>query len=135
MPPWRRLSPLECSDGDETDEGGELARVVEAGEVAEFGDDGDGDDPLHAAQGLQGLDDGVEPPVGDELEEFCLDALEPLDLLVDGAHVFLEDDLLRRRRADDRGEVAPVGVVPVGAAGVVESEAEQEGLEAVAWRP
>lgn len=43
---------------NEADEGPELAGGVEACEVTEFGDDGERDEPLHAAERLQGLHDG-----------------------------------------------------------------------------
>src|SRR5712691_808318 len=115
--------------GDETEEAGELAWVVEAGEVADFGEHGDGDGVLDAAQGLEGANDGGEPPGGNQIGELGLDALEALDLLADGTQRLLEDDLLRRCGADDLGEVAEMGVVPVGAAGVVEAETEEEGLQ------
>ena len=41
----------------ETDEGGELARIVEAGEIAELRDDGERDGILHAAKRLNRIDD------------------------------------------------------------------------------
>jgi len=41
----------------------------------------------------------------------------------------LEDDLLRGSGADDLGEIAAVSIVPVGAAGVVQTVTEQERLE------
>jgi hypothetical protein len=66
------------------------------------GDDGDGDGLLDAAQSLEGADDGSETPGGDELGELGLDALETLDLLVDGAERLLVDDLLGGSRTDDR---------------------------------
>ena len=99
--------------GNPADESRELARVVEAGEVAELGDDGEGHDPLHAAQGLQGLDDGPQSPLWCELEEFLLDAPEPFDLFVDGPDGFLEHDLLRGGGTDDLGQVTLVGLVPI----------------------
>ncbi len=120
---------------DQPDERGELARVVEAREVAELGDDGDGDVPLHAAQRLQRLDDRAEPPRRRELDEFVLEARDTLDLLVDGAQRFLEDDLLRRGRADDLRQIAQVRVVPVGPARVVEARAAAERTSAEASRP
>jgi hypothetical protein len=50
--------------------------------------------------------------------------------LGDGAEVFLENDLLGRGGTDDLGEVAKVGLIPVGLSGVVKAEAQEEGLEA-----
>ena len=117
--------------GDEPDEGGELPGVVEAREVAELGDDGDGNDELDAAEGLQGLDDGEEAPGGSGFEEFLLDPGESIDLFVDGVEGLLEDDLLGSSRADDLGEVAAVGVVPVGASDVMESLSKEKGLQAL----
>jgi len=107
-----------------------LPRIREAGQVAEFGDDRDGDEELDAAQRLQGLDDGIQAPGGRTLEQFDLKPLEPIDLFIDGADLFLKDDLLRWRRADDHGEVSPVGVGPVGPADIVPPESQQEGLQA-----
>ncbi len=49
-------------------EDGELAGVVEAGQVADPGDDGGRHDPLHASQRLQGLDDGPQAPLRGEIE-------------------------------------------------------------------
>lgn len=107
-----------------------MPRIREAGQVAEFGDDRDGDEELDAAQRLQGLDDGIQAPGGRTLEQFDLKPLEPIDLFIDGADLFLKDDLLRWRRADDHGEVSPVGVGPVGPADIVPPESQQEGLQA-----
>jgi hypothetical protein len=39
-----------------------------------LGDDGEGDDYLHAAQAVQGKDHGPQPPVGCWLEQFLFDA-------------------------------------------------------------
>src|SRR6185503_10333353 len=58
-----------------------------------------------------------------------LEACEALDLLVDGAQRFLKDDLLRRRRTHDLGQVAAVRIVPVGSPNVVEAEPKQESLQ------
>ena len=111
---------------NEADEGGQLPRVVKAREIAELGDDGDRDEELDAAQGLQRLHDRIEPPRGRALEEFRLEALEAIDLFIDGAHGFLKDDLLRRRRTHDLREVPAMGVVPGRAPDVVPAQAQQE---------
>jgi hypothetical protein len=115
--------------GDDAEEGGELARRVEAGEIAELGGDGESGDLLNASQSLQGLDDGAQAPGGKELVDVVFDPLEAFDMIVDGSEVLLKDDLLRGRGADNLGKIAAVGIVPVGAAGVVEAEPKQEGLE------
>jgi hypothetical protein len=73
---------------------------------------------------------GCEARGGDEVSELRLETLEAVDLLVDGAQGLLEDDLLGGGGTDDLGEVAQVSVVPISAAGVVEAETEEEGLEA-----
>ena len=63
--------------------------------------------------------------------QFGLEAGQACHLLVDGMPQLLVDDLLRRRRADDAREIAAVRVVPVGAAGVVQAQPEQERFQAV----
>jgi hypothetical protein len=116
--------------GDQANESGQLARIVEARQVSQLGDDRDRDDPLNSAQGLQSLDDGEQAPLGSDLEKFRFDATQSLDLLVDGVLRFLEDDLLRRGRADDFGQVAEVGVVPIRPSGVLQSQSKQKRLQA-----
>jgi hypothetical protein len=112
--------------GDQADEGGQLSRRIEAREVAEFGDDGDRDEPLDPAQGLQRLHDGIKPPGWAALEELCLEPKEPIDLLVRRAHRLLEHDLLRGGRTDDLREVPTMRVGPVRSAHIVPAEREQE---------
>ena len=124
MPPCRRARPAGVLRGHQAHEGRQLPRIIEAGQVAELGDDGEGDDPLDAAQRLQRLDERIAPPRGAQLLELGFDALQPVDLFIDGAHAFLEDDLLRRRRTDDLGQVALVRGIPVGPSDVVEPEAQ-----------
>jgi hypothetical protein len=116
--------------GDEAEKGGELTGVVEAREVAKFRDQRGGDRVLDAAQGLEGLDERCEARGGDEVGELRLEALEAVDLLADGAQGLLEDDLLGGGGTDDLCEVAQMSVIPIGAAGVVQTETEEEGFEA-----
>ncbi len=104
--------------GREPEVSHELARLVEAREIAELGDRGDGDDELHAAQRLQRLDDRVQAPALRVPEQFGLEALQLLGALIGGAHIFLEHDLLSRRRDHELGEPAQVSGVPVGAPGI-----------------
>ena len=100
----------------------ELARVVEAREIAKLRDDGERHEPLHTPQGLQGFNDRIQTPRGRQFEKLLLDACETLDLLIDGTKRFLEDDLLRRCGANDLGEVASMRFLPVGSSDVVEAQ-------------
>ena len=68
--------------GNQADERGQLSRRIEAREVAEFGDDGDRDEELDAAQRVQRLHDGREAPRRRALEEFRFESLEPIDLFI-----------------------------------------------------
>jgi len=115
--------------GSDANKGGELARRVEAGEIAELGGDGECGDFLNASESLECLDDGAQAPGGKELVDVVDDPREAFEVVVDGSEVLLKDDLLRGGGADDLGQIAPVGIVPIGAPGVVEAESEQEGLE------
>lgn len=115
--------------GDQPDEGGELAWIVEARDVAEFSDDGYRDGVLDSAQCLQRLDDRAQAPLGSELGDLVFETLQPFDLLIDGTNELLEGDLLGRCGADDLGQVATVSIGPVRTAGVVEPQTEQERLQ------
>lgn len=106
-----------------------MARRVEAREVAELGDDGDRDEKLDAAQGLQRVDDRIQPPGRRPLEQLGLEAMHPIHLLIDGADRFLKHDLLRRRGADDLREVASMGLIPVGPPDIVPPQPEQKRLQ------
>ncbi len=108
--------------GNQPDEGRQLPRRVEAGEVPQFGDDRDGDQPLHAAERLQRLHDGIQAPRRPDLPQFGFESPESVDLFIDRAQRFLEDNLLRGRGTDDLGEVPAMGGVPVGPADVVQPE-------------
>jgi hypothetical protein len=74
-----------------------LAGGVEAREIAELGDDGDRDEELDAAQRLQGLDDGIEPPRRRPFEQLGLETMHPIDLLIDGADRFLKRSVASSR--------------------------------------
>jgi hypothetical protein len=66
-----------------------LARIIEAGEVAEFSDDRDGNGELHATRGLQGLYHRVQTPVAELLAQVDLEPLQALVLRADGADILL----------------------------------------------
>ncbi len=80
----------------------QLSGIIEAGKITHFGDNSDGHGEPDAAERLEGLYDGIEPPGRGQLSELDLDMSEAFRVLTDGTHVFLEDDLLGRRRTDDR---------------------------------
>jgi hypothetical protein len=127
IPPWRRAEPLEYSEGISPTNAASWRG--EAREVAEFGDDGDRDEPLHAAQRLQGLHDRIEAPRGRTVKQFGLEPREAVDLFIDGAHGLLKDDLLGRRRTDHLREIPAMRVVPVGPTDIVQAEPEQEAFQ------
>src|SRR3989304_5059484 len=68
------------------------------------------------------------------LVQLRLQPLQPLVLPGDGAHVLLEDDLLRGGRTHHFGQPAQVGGAPAGPAFVAEILAQQEGLQPVLGR-
>src|SRR2546427_2264143 len=72
----------------------ELARIVEAGEIAELRDGGDRHRELHAAECLQGFDHRIEAPWLCLLEQLGLRAMQKLGAFGDGPNVLVEDDLL-----------------------------------------
>src|SRR5439155_7313781 len=53
--PLTTALPRSVFTGDETQVAHELSRILEAGEVAQFGHQGDGGEELHAAPGLKGF--------------------------------------------------------------------------------
>lgn len=73
--------------------GHELARVLETGQFADFGDQADGDGELHAAQGLDRLRHRIKPPCGSGFAQRRLQAFTARHAFIDGASVFLEGDL------------------------------------------
>ena len=114
---------------NETQVSHELPGIVEAGEIAHFGDDGDGDGELDTTECLKSFDDRVETPGCGELLQFGLEMSETFGMLRDGSDVFLENDLLSRRRADDFGEPAKMCLVPVRFSDITDVEAKEKGLE------
>jgi hypothetical protein len=99
--------------------------VIQAGEIAEFGNPGDGDGELDAAQDLSGVDDRIQAPRLHLVLEFLLEALEAFGDRVDRANIFLEDELLRGGGANHLGEPSERGRTPVGAARIAAIVSEQ----------
>jgi hypothetical protein len=96
----------------------ELSRVINAGQVPEFGDEGDNHRPLHATEGLERFHDRVEPPGFDMFVEFLFQPMEPFGVFGHRPHIFLKDDLLRWGGTHDLAEPAQVRWAPGGPAGI-----------------
>jgi hypothetical protein len=103
---------------------------IKTGQVANFGDHGDGHGALHATESLQGFDHRVQTPGLHVLVEFLVETLEAFDVFGHRTDIFLEHDLLRRGRTDALREPPEMGEAPVGPAGVADIVSEQEGFEA-----
>src|SRR5262244_4615536 len=63
------------------------------------------------------------------LLELLVETLEAVSVFGYRTDIFLEHDLLCRRRADDLGKPPEMGRAPIGPAGVADIMAEQEGFE------
>ena len=61
----------------------ELAGGINTGQIAQFGDDGDGHGELHATQGLEGLDHCGQTPSFHLLVEFLFKTLEAFGVFAD----------------------------------------------------
>ena len=118
--------PRRVLRGRETEIAHQLARAVKAREVPELGQQDDRARELNPSQRLDRLDHGIQPPAFDRLVKFPVQTLQPLGLFGDGAHVLLEDDLLRRGRTHHLRQPAQVGGVPAGSALVANVLAQQE---------
>jgi hypothetical protein len=114
--PCRRRSP-------------QLSGGIEAREVAEFGQRGDRHGQWHPTQGLEGCDDRLQPPGCDLLVAFLLQTLETFGVFVDGADVFLEDNVLSRGGTDHLAEPSEGGRAPGSPARVPDVRPEQEGFQ------
>ena len=105
----------------------ECSGSIEARQVSECGSRGDGHKALPPPQGLKGFDYGVEAPRFDLCLECLLQTLKSLHVFVDRAHVFLENDVLRRCGTDHFREPSERGRVPGGPAGVAAIVPQQKG--------
>jgi hypothetical protein len=114
----------------EAEEGEELAGIVESGDIAELGCEGDGNGELDAAESLEGFDEMGVFPGGGSIAEFGLDTLEALGAFGDSADVLLEDDLLRGSGQSDSRELVEMSGAPGGSAGVLDVVSQQERFEA-----
>ena len=102
--------------------------VLDARQVAELRHEGHGHGARHATQGLKGLDHRLQSP-GCDLFRPCLhQALEPCGVLMDRAHVCLEDDWWSRGGADHFGEPPQMGRAPGRATRRAEIVAEPQRL-------
>ena len=60
---------------DQADKGSKLSRIIKAGDISQLCDDSQRNNPLDAPQGLHRLDNGCQPPLRAQLDEFLLEAL------------------------------------------------------------
>lgn len=118
--------------GDQAEVGHELARVLEAVDVAQFTDGDHGGDELEAAEGHEGLDGGFEAPGIQEQKHGSLDPLDAGMIGSDALKVFFEDGLHGRVRQDQFAQVTHMGLAPVSLTVVAVAVAQEEGLEAMA---
>jgi hypothetical protein len=112
----------------------ELSRVITAGQVPAFGDEGDHPRPRHATEGLERFHDGREPPGFDVFVEFLCQPMEPFGVFGHRPHIGLKDDLRRWGGTHDLAEPAPVRWAPGGPAGLPDIMPEQKGFEATLGR-
>ena len=98
----------------QTKVGHHLSRIIEAREIAHFGDDGDSRHRGHAAHCLERLNDGRHGPSWDQVFDLRRQAGDPLFGVMHGVDVVLQDNLLgrvieakRRQPAAIRGASSP----------------------------
>ena len=124
-----------CAPGVRTGRQAQLAHersgVLETGQGAEVGDEGDGHGDLDATPRLEGLDDGGETPALARLAACRLKALEACVLCSHGPDILLADDRLGGRRTAHGRQPAPRGRPPRGTARIPEILAPQAGLHPV----
>jgi hypothetical protein len=116
--------------GDQAQMFHQLSGIVEAGQVAQFGDDGHGHRELHPTQGLERLDHRLQAPGFDLRLQSWLQSLEAVGVLIDRADVFLENELLRWGGTDHFREPPQVGRVPGGPARRADILSQEKRFEA-----
>ncbi len=103
--------------------------MLEAGQFADLGDQADGERELQTAQGLDGLDHGIESPRRCRFTQGALKPLAAGDGSIDRTPVFFEGDLRPRLREAELGQPAAMGGPPLGGAGIAYVMHQQERLE------
>jgi hypothetical protein len=93
----------------QTKVGHHLARIVEADEIAHFGDDGDSRHEGHAAHCLERLNDGRHGPSWNQILDLLHQATDPLFGVMNGMAVVLQHDLLGRVVEAKRRQPAAIG--------------------------
>jgi len=132
IPFWRNEPKFACADksyrpsildlgrsripfppsGRQTEIGHQLPRVVEAREVAHFGDDDDSCHEGDTAHRLERLDDGRHRPIWNQLLDLLRQASDPLFSVMHGVDVVPQDNLLSRVVEAKRRQRAAVGQRP-----------------------
>ncbi len=114
--------------GNEAEISHKLPGIIETGQISHFGHDGHGHDELDATERLKSLHYWIELPGCGEFFQLGLDMSESFRVLCDGADIFLKDDLLGRRWANNRGEPTQVRFAPVRRTGVTDVETQKKGF-------
>jgi hypothetical protein len=108
----------------------EWSGVIDAGQVAEFGDGGDRPGPRHATEGWERVTPRAKPPGGDLCRECLVKPLAPFGGLGDRSDLCVEDAGLRWGGPDDLAEPAPVSRAPGGPPGLAAIMPQQKRLQA-----
>ena len=110
----------------------ELGGMGKSVQIAQFGKGGSGMKQGHPPQAHQRLDDGIPAPGGHGALNLLVQTFQAAGGFGDGVEHFLEEDLLNREGHFDLGQVAEMGGVPGGLAGVTDIVAQEEHLELLA---
>ena len=115
--------------GNQAQIGHELARVLEAVNIAQLTDSDHGSDQLETAEGHESLHRGFEPPVFQESEHGSFNALDSIMSGVDALEVFFENGLHGRVWQNQLAQVTHVRLTPISFALVTEAVAQEKAFE------
>ena len=105
--------------------------MVEASNVADFGDEPDRRDKRDAAQRLERVHDRCPPPSGGELPELVGEPLDAAFGLVDRVAVLLQRDVLRGEGKTEIGQPPTIRPSPSGTPWIAAALPEQERFQAM----
>ena len=113
----------------QTKVGHHLARIVEAIEIAHFGDDGDRRHEGHPAHRLERLNDGRHRPSRNQILDLLHQASGPLFGVMNGMDIVLQHDLLGRVVEANRRQPAAIGQGPAHLSGIDAAMPQQKALQ------